>query len=264
MDSQRGEGTVLAVQRISKTYRKSNGGRSGIEDVSFDVRPGECVALIGPNGSGKTTTISCVIGLMNYASGQVLLDGHSVRTDPRRARARLGVCLQDVLMDSDLPVVEQFVLHGSYFGIPAREARSRALALLDEFGLGHLEQAEVRTLSGGMKRTVQLSRALINDPRLLILDEPTTSLDPEIREMLWSKLRARLDRGMSILLTTHYLEEAAALAHRFVLIRAGRTACSGTLAELARMYGHDENAPASAILTGVYMSVFVSPAHADG
>jgi lipooligosaccharide transport system ATP-binding protein len=208
---------------LSKQYRLESGEPlQAVMDVSFDVNDGECFGLLGPNGAGKTTTIQCITGFYPANGGEVLVGGHDVHRHPKRARALLGVCSQDETLDTDFTVFDQLLRHASYFRVAAATARERASALLDQFGLSDKSKDQVETLSGGLKRRLQVARALISEPQVLVLDEPTTGLDPDARRMLWDVLLAARTRGVAILLSTHYMEEAERLCDRVAILFQGR------------------------------------------
>lgn len=215
--------TPLHVESLRKHYRRA--GREdlvAVDGVSFEVREGECFGLLGPNGAGKSTSMKCITGFFPPTSGQVRILGVDVNQDPRKARMQLGVCAQEDTLDTDFHVFDQMVQFGVYFGISRREAGSRADELLQRFGLSDKREELVESLSGGMRRRLQVARALINRPRLLVLDEPTTGLDPEARRTLWEILVEERRQGVAILLSTHYMEEAERLCDRIAILHRGR------------------------------------------
>jgi len=214
----------LQVSHLTKRYaaRWGSEGVLAVNDISFEVSAGECFGLLGPNGAGKSTTIQCISGFYPPTSGEVLVDGHDVHRDPKAARKALGVCNQEETLDSDFHVLDQLVWHGSYFRIPLSEAKKRATFLLERFGLSEKAKEPVDNLSGGMKRRLQVARALISEPKVLILDEPTTGLDPDVRRMLWEALTEARGKGVAVLLCTHYMEEAERLCDRVAILSQGR------------------------------------------
>ncbi len=213
----------LRVSRLSKRYRTRDGGSlEAVSDVSFDVSAGECFGLLGPNGAGKSTTIHCITGFYPPTSGEVLLGGLDVHRDPKRARRILGVCAQDETLDSDFRAFDQLVRYATFFRVPVKEGERRARALLERFGLAEKSAEQVEALSGGMKRRLQVARALISQPTVLVLDEPTTGLDPEVRRVLWQILMEERGKGAAILLCTHYMDEAERLCDRVGIIAKGR------------------------------------------
>jgi lipooligosaccharide transport system ATP-binding protein len=222
----------LQVVHLAKRYRAREGFLEAVADVSFEVRAGECFGLLGPNGAGKTTAIHCITGFYPPTSGRVLIEGVDVQADPRRARQALGVCAQEDTLDSDFRVLDQLVRHATYFRVPAGEAERRARALLERFGIAEKAGELVESLSGGMKRRLQVARALVADPRVLVLDEPTTGLDPGMRRSLWEILLEERARGVAILLCTHYMEEAERLCDRVALIDRGAFRDVGSPARL--------------------------------
>ena len=213
----------LRVARLTKRYRTRGGGfLDAVADVSFEVRAAECFGLLGPNGAGKSTAIHCISGFYPPTRGEVFIDGFNVHTDPKRARQVLGVCAQEDTLDTDFRVFDQLVRYATFFRIPADEAKRRAAALLARFGIEEKAHDLVESLSGGMKRRLQVARALISKPRVLVLDEPTTGLDPGMRRALWEILMEERAQGAAILLCTHYMEEAERLCDRVGLIARGR------------------------------------------
>ncbi len=214
--------SALRVAHLTKRYRTKDGGTlEAVSDVSLEVAAGECFGLLGPNGAGKSTTIHCISGFYPPSGGQVLIDGFDVHADPKRARQSLGLCSQDDTLDSDFRVLDQLVRHATFFRIPPAEGARRARELLERFGIADRAADLVETLSGGMKRRLQVARALIAKPKVLVLDEPTTGLDPGMRRSLWEILVAERERGTAILLSTHYMEEAERLCDRVALLHKG-------------------------------------------
>jgi lipooligosaccharide transport system ATP-binding protein len=221
---------VLSVQALVKRY----GGVDVVRGLSFEIRRGECFGLLGPNGAGKTTTLRCCLGLVDPDGGTIELCGEPVPTSAREARIRVGVVPQMDNLDPDFTVTENLLVYGRYFGIDRATLLGRIPKLLEFAGLVAKANANIRTLSGGMKRRLTLARALVNDPELLILDEPTTGLDPQARHLIWDGLRHLLAQGKTILLTTHFMDEAARLASRLAVIDHGRMiACDAPRALIA-------------------------------
>jgi len=221
---------VIRADRLEKAY----GSLRAVDNLSFEVRRGECFGLLGPNGAGKTTTIRMLYGFTPVGGGELSLFGFDVARDLRLIKSRLGICQQEDSLDPDLSVRENLVGYARYFDIPRRTAEARADELLQFFALEGKAAANIRTLSGGLKRRLMLARALVNEPQLLILDEPTTGLDPQSRHLLWERLGRLKERGLTILLTTHYMEEAARLCDRLVIIDHGRILIEGRPGELVR------------------------------
>src|SRR5262245_1823825 len=212
---------------------KRYGTREAVAGVTFAVTPGECLGLLGPNGAGKTTTIKMVTCYAPPSGGTLSVLGFPMAPSHHRAiKARLGIVQQEESLDPDLSVEKNLTVYASYFGIPAREAAHRANDLIHFAELGDHRTARIKMLSGGMKRRLMLARALLNEPELLVLDEPTTGLDPQARRLVWERIRTLKRRGTTILLTTHYMEEAAQLCDRLIIMDHGRIIAEGAPAEL--------------------------------
>jgi lipooligosaccharide transport system ATP-binding protein len=221
---------VLRVDGLRKRY----GQQEVVRGLSFSIRRGECFALLGPNGAGKTTTLRCCLGLIEPDGGTIEVVGERVPEAAREARIRVGVVPQMDNLDPDFTVRENLIIYGGYFRLPRQQLDERIPRLLEFAGLAGKASTSIRTLSGGMKRRLTLARALINDPELLILDEPTTGLDPQARHLIWDGLRQLLKQGKTILLTTHFMDEAERLATRLAVIDHGTMiACDAPHALLA-------------------------------
>ncbi len=243
-----------AVVRVSG-LRKSYGANEVVRGLDFEIRRGECFGLLGPNGAGKTTTLRCCLGLIDPDGGTIEVVGEPVPQAARQARVRIGVVPQQDNLDPDFTVTENLVIYGRYFGIDRKTLEGRIPKLLEFAGLASKGGAGIRTLSGGMKRRLTLARALVNDPELLILDEPTTGLDPQARHLIWSGLRQLLSQGKTILLTTHFMDEAERLCTRLAVIDHGTMIASDTPRaliaahvepEVIEVYGDDARAWADA------------------
>jgi lipooligosaccharide transport system ATP-binding protein len=221
--------------------RKRYGASEVVRGIDFTVAPRECFGVLGPNGAGKTTTIRMITCFSPPSGGELAVFGLPVAAANHRAiKARLGVAPQEENLDPDLSVEMNLLIYASYFGIGRREARARAGELLAFAALGEKARARIETLSGGMKRRLVLARALINRPELLVLDEPTTGLDPQARHLVWERLRELKRGGVAMLLTTHYMEEAAQLCDRLVVMDQGRIISAGAPDELiARHVGRE-------------------------
>ncbi|GAB4441912.1 MAG: ATP-binding cassette domain-containing protein [Rhodocyclaceae bacterium] len=218
----------LKVEGLRKRY----GAQEVLAGISFELARGECFGLLGPNGAGKTTTLRCVLGLTEPAAGTISLVGLPVPLQARQARARVGVVPQTDNLDPDFSVAENLLVYGRYFGLPERTIRARIPELLEFSGLSTRAQTGIRELSGGMKRRLTLARALINEPELLVLDEPTTGLDPQARHLIWERLKALPQKGVTVLLTTHFMDEAERLCHRLAILDNGRIVAQGAPREL--------------------------------
>ncbi len=214
--------------------RKSYGPRVAVDGVSLDVRRGECFGFLGPNGAGKTTTMRMLACLSSRDGGTLEVLGLDPDRDPRRLKALLGVVPQEVNLDLELTVLENMLVYARYFGMPRRLAHERAMELLRFVDLHERAGDTVVRLSGGMQRRLQIARALINDPEMILLDEPTTGLDPQARRLVWERLRDLRARGTSVVITTHYMDEAERLCDRLVIIDHGVVVREGAPAQLVR------------------------------
>ena len=225
---------LLDVRDLAKTY----GDARVVDGVSFSIAPGECLGVIGPNGAGKTTTIRMCLGLTAPDVGSIRYfaraDGAALEMprDGLAIKARLGVVAQFDSLDPDFSCAENLYVFGRYFGLRRTQMAERVPQLLDFAALGHKASAKPAELSGGMKRRLSLARALVNNPDLLLLDEPTTGLDPQARHLMWERLQRLLGEGKSILLTTHFMDEAERLCQRLLVIDHGRKIAEGRPREL--------------------------------
>jgi ABC-2 type transport system ATP-binding protein len=224
---------ALKIEDLRKTY--SNGSLA-LSGVSLEVQAGKFFGLLGPNGAGKTTLINSVVSLVRPDSGSVEVFGRDAYSEFREARRMIGVSPQEINLDRFLTVEETLIFHAGYYGVPKQKARERAEELLERFGLADRRDQRTNTLSGGMKRRVLFARALIHDPKVLFLDEPTAGVDVELRYKLWGYIRELNRGGMTILLTTHYLEEAEALCEEIALINGGNIVARGSSEDLKRDY----------------------------
>ena len=226
---------ILHVESLRKAY----GSLNAVDGISFAVQPGECFGLLGPNGAGKTTTIRMLYGYTPRDSGRLELFGLDIDRHLREIKRRTGICQQEDSLDPDLSVRDNLIGYARYFSIPRREAQQSADQLLEFFALQGRAKDKIMTLSGGLKRRLMLARALVNQPEFLILDEPTTGLDPQSRQLLWQKLAELKGRGLTILLTTHYMEEAERLCDRLVIVDHGRILVEGQpRAQVREHVGH--------------------------
>ncbi|MPR12142.1 nodulation factor ABC transporter ATP-binding protein NodI [Microvirga tunisiensis] len=206
---------------------KSHGGKIAVEGLSFTVAPGECFGLLGPNGAGKSTITRMVLGMAPFDAGTITVLGMPVPARARLARMRIGVVPQFDNFDVEFTVRENLFVFGRYFRMSKHEVEAAIPSLLEFARLENRADARVADLSGGMKRRLMLARALINDPQLLVLDEPTTGLDPRARHLIWERLRLLLARGKTIMLTTHFMEEAERLCDRLCVLEEGRSIAGG-------------------------------------
>ena len=215
---------LFECHQLTKHYD----GKPVVQDLSFEIAPGECLGLIGPNGAGKTTTLRMCLGLTAPEAGHIQAFGLNMPQEALAIKSRLGVVSQFDTLDPDFTCAENLLVFGRYFGLSDKEIRARIPGLLEFAALSHKADAKPGALSGGMKRRLSLARALINQPDLLLLDEPTTGLDPQARHLMCERLQQLLQQGRSILLTTHFMDEAERLCHRLVVIDHGRKIAEGT------------------------------------
>jgi lipooligosaccharide transport system ATP-binding protein len=227
---------ALAAKRTSalsaQGLRKRYGETAVVDGLSLEVAPGECFGLLGPNGAGKTTTLRLCLGLTHADAGEIELLGEPVPSRAREARRRVGVVPQFDNLDPDFTVAENLRVYGRYFGLAPRELGARLSALLEFAGLAGRADARINALSGGMKRRLTLARALVNEPQLVFMDEPTTGLDPQARHLIWERLRRLTQEGRTLVLTTHFMEEAERLCHRLAIVDRGRVIVQGSPREL--------------------------------
>jgi len=219
---------VITARNLVKEYN----GLRAVNDINFSVHRQECFGILGPNGAGKTSTVRMVFGFSPITAGELHVLGRDITRQAREIKARLGIVPQENNLDLDLKVLQNLLVYASFFNISEREAREKALEQLEFFGLSDKQDAKVDHLSGGMKRRLTIARALINDPEIIILDEPTTGLDPQARHTVWQRLRQLRSRGVTIILTTHYLEEAAQLCDRLIIMDHGDILDEGTPSSL--------------------------------
>jgi ABC-2 type transport system ATP-binding protein len=224
---------ALEIEALVKRYPT---GVEALRSVSLEIEVGEFYGLLGPNGAGKSTLIHCTTGLAQPTSGAIEVFGHDAIDHYAAARQAVGLAPQELNLDWFLTVEETLDYHAGYFGMPKRERRERAKELLEVFSLTEKRNERTRTLSGGMKRRLILARALMHRPRLLILDEPTAGVDIELRLELWHYVQLINEQGTTILLTTHYLEEAEQLCDKIAFINEGEIVAQGSSAELAARY----------------------------
>ncbi len=206
---------------------KSFGGFAALRGLDLEVRAGDCVGLLGPNGAGKSTFIGCLFGVVLRTGGELGIFGHDPAVNPRAIKRRLGVVPQENALDEGLTVEENMRVYARFVGLEKNAAEARLSELLAHMSLEHKRKDPIKTLSGGMKRRLTFVRALLSDPELLILDEPTTGLDPAVRHQLWDKVHAFRQAGRTVLLTTHYMHEAEVLCDRIVIMDKGAVVGSG-------------------------------------
>ena len=222
---------VLRVQGLRKSY----GARLAVADVSLHVKAGEVLGLLGPNGAGKSTTVGMISGLAAPDAGHISVGGVTLASDEFAFKRRIGLVPQDLALFEDLPALANIELFGALYGLPKHALKKRAMEVLDMVGLTERARDKPATFSGGMKRRLNIACALVHDPELLLLDEPTAGVDPQSRNAIFDNLEALKRAGKALVYTTHYMEEAERLADRIVIIDHGSVVASGTLAELVRV-----------------------------
>jgi lipooligosaccharide transport system ATP-binding protein len=263
--SDRRDDLLITARQLVKRF----GDLTAVAGIDVDVRRGEAFGFLGPNGAGKSSTMRMIGCTSPLTSGTLRVLGRDPATEGRAIRARLGVVPQQDQLDGELTVAENLVIYGRYFDIPRPECRRRAAELLDFVQLGERANSKVEPLSGGMKRRITIARSLINEPELLLLDEPTTGLDPQARHVLWDSLYRLKQQGVTLVLTTHYMDEAEQLCDRLVVMDNGAIAAMGSPRELIDRYSTREvlelrfpagtNEPQAAVLTGIGERLEVLP-----
>jgi len=224
---------VVAAKGLTKDY----GSLRAVDNIDFEIVKGECFGFLGPNGAGKTTAMGIIYCLMPPTSGEVKVFGMHVNGNPSKIKARLGVMPQDNNLDPDLTVYENLIVYARYFDIKRKDSSGLAYKLLDFVELSEKAHVNIRNLSGGMKRRLLLARALINNPELLILDEPTTGLDPHSRLSVWQQLNQLKTQGITLILTTHYMEEAEKLCDRVAIMDSSKIVTIDSPSGLMSMHG---------------------------
>ncbi|MCU1423283.1 MAG: transporter [Microbacteriaceae bacterium] len=257
--------SVISARNLTKKYKDF----AAVDGISFEVAPGESFGLLGPNGAGKSTTMRMIGAVSTRTSGDLSILGLDPDSHGPAVRAQLGVVPQQDNLDQELRVRDNLVVYGRYFGIPRSQCLRRADELLEFAQLSDRAKSKVDDLSGGMKRRLTIARSLMNDPRLLLLDEPTTGLDPQARHVLWDRLFRLKEQGTTLLLTTHYMDEAEQLCDRLVVVDKGTIMAEGSPAALIREYstrevvevrfGSDRNAEVALILAGLGERLEVLP-----
>lgn len=218
----------VIAQKLSKSYD----GHEAVSNLDFTVQEGECFGILGPNGAGKSTTMKMLYGRIPITSGDLNILGYDARTHFKQIKEQMGVIPQEDNLDLDFNVEENLRIYGNYFRIPQRKLMERVNSLLDFVQLQAKRKAKIDTLSGGMKRRLVIARALINNPKIVILDEPTTGLDPQSRFLVWERMKELKKRGITLLLTTHYMDEAAQLCDRLIIMDQGSILSMGSPQEM--------------------------------
>jgi lipooligosaccharide transport system ATP-binding protein len=228
--------TVISARNLTKHYRDL----VAVDGISFAIRRGECFGFLGPNGAGKTSTMKMITCISPVTEGELLVDGKDVRHSQRAIKSVLGVVSQADSLDPGLSVIQNLLAYGRFFNLPKETASRRSWEALDLFQLREKAHQTPDELSGGMRRRLLIARALINEPRILVLDEPTTGLDPQTRHLVWEKLMHLKSLGITVLLTTHYMDEASYLCDRLVVMDAGTILVEGSPEELIQRHAGDQ------------------------
>ncbi|MEJ2689346.1 MAG: ATP-binding cassette domain-containing protein [Deltaproteobacteria bacterium] len=223
---------VVKAIKLSKNFGK----RRAVDSIDFVIRKGDCFGFLGPNGAGKTTTILMILGLVEKSDGSLQAFGKSIPEHLSAIKQRVGVVPQNDNLDSELTVWENLLTYGSYFNLPTKVVRKRSDDLLHFFALSNRKKDIIEGLSGGQRRRLLLARALIHEPDLLVLDEPTVGLDPQARHLIWQRLQSLREKGMTILLTSHYMDEVARLSNRVLIIDHGKILVEGEPGELVEKF----------------------------
>jgi lipooligosaccharide transport system ATP-binding protein len=248
--------TLITVKNLVKKFNDFN----AVDGISFEMQKGECVGILGPNGAGKTTTVRIIQCISPLTSGEVTVLGMPASVDERRIRAALGVVPQDNDLDNDLTVWQNLSLFATLFDIPKKIARERITTWLDFLELSEKKHSRIEELSGGMKRRLLIARALLNDPRIMIFDEPTTGLDPQARHLIWQRIRSLKEKNITVLLNTQYMEEAQQLCDRLIILDKGKVLKEGQPRELVQqevgqevveVRNHGKAATVFPLLTGI-------------
>ncbi len=228
--------TVISARKLTKRYNNL----IAVDGIDFDIRKGECFGFLGPNGAGKTTTMKMITCISPVNEGELLVDGKDVRRNQKAIKSVLGVVSQSDSLDPDLNVIQNLLSYGRFFNLPKKTAHDRAWEALELFQLQERAQYKPDELSGGMRRRLLIARALLHEPSILVLDEPTTGLDPQTRLLVWDKLVYLKSQGITILLTTHYMEEASYLCDRLVVMDNGKILVEGAPRDLIQKHVGDQ------------------------
>lgn len=257
---------IVSARNLQKKY----GEFEAVKGIDFEVRRQECFGILGPNGAGKSSTIRMLHCFSPVTAGELQILGEPADGDVKMIKSQIGVVSQDDNLDQDLSVEQNLHVYSRYFGIPKAEGRKRTDEVLELVQLTEKRKSKVDELSGGMRRRLVIARSLLNRPKLLILDEPTTGLDPAARQLVWQKLRLLREQGLTLILTTHYMEEAAQLCDRLVMMNEGKILAAGTPAVLVEeMVGHEvielrsEEATAHGILARIGGKPIDTELHGD-
>jgi lipooligosaccharide transport system ATP-binding protein len=219
---------ILSVKGLTKNFD----GFKALNNITFNIKYGDFFGLIGPNGAGKSTLLKILYNIVMPDSGFIGIEGLNLEYDYKKIKYNLGIVPQDDNLDEDLSVYENLLIYSMYFGIPRKESSKRSTELLEFFNLDDKKYSKVAALSGGLRRRLMIARALINNPSLIILDEPTSGLDPEYRQNIWSRLKALNENGVTVLMSTHYMEEAEKLFKNMIILNHGNIVMNGAIKDI--------------------------------
>ena len=219
---------ILTVKGLTKNF----GRFQALSNVTFNIKYGDFFGLIGPNGAGKSTLLKILYGIVIPDLGSIFISGLDLKYDYKKIKYNLGIVPQDDNLDEDLSVYENLLIYSMYFGIPRKESMKKSTELLEFFNLADKKYSKVAALSGGLRRRLMIARALINNPSLIILDEPTSGLDPEYRRNIWDRLKALNEKGVTVLMSTHYMEEAERLFKNMIILNHGNIVMNGAIRDI--------------------------------
>lgn len=222
------QNSIVMVKNLTKAFNNF----IALNNITFNIKSGDFFGLIGPNGAGKSTLLKILYNLVIPTSGSIYIEGLNLKYEHKKIKYNLGVVPQDDNLDQDLSVFENLIIYAMYFGIPKKESMRRSVELLNFFNLTEKKYSKVANLSGGLRRRLMIARALINNPSLIMLDEPTAGLDPEYRQNIWNKLQLLNKNGVTILMSTHYMEEAEKLFKNIIILNHGNIVLSGEISDI--------------------------------
>ncbi|MGT2866952.1 ABC transporter ATP-binding protein [Streptococcus fryi] len=225
----------LRVVNLSKKYDDFE----AVRNINFELSSGECLGILGVNGAGKSSTLKMIYSATSITSGSIFIDGKDITLNRAESKSKLGIVTQDDMLDSTLTVIENLIAHGICYNISKQELKERALELLTFVNLDGQQNKKIGELSGGMRRRVSLARALLNKPEIIILDEPTVGLDIQSRNLIWNKIKELTEAGVSVIITSHYMDEIEKLADRILIVHSGIVSAEGTVTDLLKVHNQE-------------------------